>query len=87
MIGRGAFAAAVLVLLAGCAGDPGVAGDRASPKFQADLKTCRASAAEQVRKEDAKRFPRWVVSPFTAPGQRHRAVRACMEGKGYAAAP
>ncbi len=83
--------AAVFVLagfvLAGCAGDPAVIGDRASPKFHADAKACRKSGAAQVYKEDAKRFPVWLASPFTAPGQRRRAVLACMEGKGYAAAP
>lgn len=77
---------AAALLLAGCAGDPAVVGDRAAPKFQADVKACRASGAAQVVKEDAKRFPDWVASPFTGPGQRRRAVRACMEAKGYAAA-
>lgn len=77
---------AAALLLAGCAGDPAVVGDRASPKFQADAKACRKAGAAQVSKEDAKRFPDWLASPFTGPGQRGRAVLACMEGKGYAAA-
>lgn len=82
---RSKLAIAAALLLAGCAGDPAVIGDRASPKFQADLKACRASGDAEVTKADSKRFPDWVVSPFTGPGQRRRAVRACMEGKGYAA--
>ena len=79
--------AALLLLVAGCAGGPGVVGDRAAPKFKADLKACRTSSDQQVTLRDAKTFPGWLASPFTSPGQMHRAVRACMEGKGYAAAP
>lgn len=82
MRGRVTITAAAL-LLAGCAGTPAVVGDRASPKFQADLKACRASSAAEVGKQDAKSFPTWLISPITSPGQVRRAVRACMEAKGY----
>ena len=82
MLGKFAIIAAAL-LLASCAGTPAVVGDRASPKFQADLKACRASSNADVSKQDAKRFPIWLISPFTSPGQVRRAVRACMEAKGY----
>jgi hypothetical protein len=85
---RGITIAAELLLLgalAGCAGGPGVAGDPAPPRFKADLKVCRASSEAQVEKQDGKRFVTWLISPVTSPGQTHRAVRACMEGKGYAA--
>lgn len=82
MLGRFTITAAAL-LLAGCAGTPAVVGDRASPKFQADLKACRASSNAEVGKQDAKRFPTWLASPFTSPGQVRRAVRACMAAKGY----
>ena len=81
----GRFALVTAVLLAGCASDPAVVGDRASPKFQADLKACRKSGAAAVGKQDAKRFIGWLESPFTGPGQRRRAVRDCMEKQGYAA--
>ncbi len=82
MLGRFTITAAVL-LLAGCAGTPAVLGDHSSPKFQADLKACRASSNAEVTKQDAKRFPTWIISPVTSPGQVRRAVRACMEAKGY----
>lgn len=84
---RNTLAIAAVFVLAGCAGSPAVVGDRAAPKFQADVKACRKSGTAQVDKEDAKRFPAWLASPFTGPGQRRRAVLACMESKGYAAAP
>ncbi len=74
---------AAVLLLAGCAGTPAVVGDRDSPKFQADLKACRASSNAKVTEQDAKFFPTWLISPFTSPGQVRRAVRACMEAKGY----
>ena len=81
---RGSFTImAATLLLVGCAGTPAVVGDRASPTFRADLKTCRASSAADVSKQDAKFFPTWLMSPFTSPGQVRRAVRACMEAKGY----
>ena len=76
---------AVVLLLAGCAGTPAVVGDRASPKFRADLKTCRKSSNADVVRQDAKFFPTWLISPVTSPGQVRRAVRACMEAKGYPA--
>ncbi len=82
MLGRFTITAAAL-LLAGCASTPAVVGDRASPKFQADLKACRASGNAEVSNQDAKRFPTWIISPFTSPGQVRRAVRTCMEVKGY----
>jgi hypothetical protein len=73
------------LLLAGCAGSPAVVGDRASPKFRADLKACRATSEAAVTKQDAKFFTTWLKSPFTSPGQVRRAVRACMVAKGYPA--
>jgi hypothetical protein len=85
MMSFGRTVVAATLVLTGCAGDPAVVGDRASPKFQADLKACRESGAAQADKENAKHFPDWLASPFTGPGQRRRAVRACMVGKGYAA--
>lgn len=77
------FAAALL--LAGCAGTPAVVGDRASPKFQADLKACRQTSEANVAKQDAKLFLTWLRSPLAGPGQVRRAVRACMIAKGYPA--
>lgn len=82
---RGTALIATMLLLVGCAGDPDVGGDHASPKFRTDLKACRASSRAQVAKQDARYFLGWLASPVTAPGQVHRTVRACMEGKGYPA--
>ena len=82
---RGTVLVATALLLAACAGDPAVVGDRSSPKFREDLKACRQSSGKQVAYQDAKTFPGWLISPFTGPGEMRRAVRACMEGKGYAA--
>ena len=73
------------LLLAACAGDPAVVGERSSPKFKEDLRACRQSSGKQVAYQDAKTFPGWLASPFTSSGEMRRAVRACMEGKGYAA--
>ena len=82
---RGTSLAVTALLLAACAGDPAVVGDRSSPKFKEDLRTCRQSSGKQVAFQDAKTFPGWLVSPFTSSGEMRRALRACMEGKGYAA--
>ena len=81
---RGTVLVAAALLLAACAGDPAVVGDRSSPKFKEDLKACRQSGGKEVALQNAKTFPGWLVSPFTSPGQTRRAVRSCMEGKGYA---
>ena len=83
MRGRLLVTAAAVLVLAGCAGTPAVVGDRASPKFKADLKACRTSSTAKVDLQNAKFFPTWLISPFTSPGQMRRAVRACMEAKGY----
>lgn len=82
---RGTSLFVTALLLAACAGDPAVLGDRSSPKFKEDMKACRRSSGEQVARQNAKTFPGWIISPFTSSGEMHRAVRACMEGKGYAA--
>lgn len=75
----------LLLLVAGCAYDPPVRGDRASAKYQQDLGACRTATAEQVDRENAKRGPRWVASPVTRPFQLRTGIRACMQAKGYAA--
>lgn len=75
----------ITLLLACCASDPAVVGDRASPQFKADLRGCRHTSDDQVTRDNSKSFPGWLASPFTSPGKMRRAMLACMEGKGYAA--
>ena len=76
---------AIVLLLTACATNPGVVAAQTAPRYRADLKACRASAGHAVYLENAKTFPAWVMSPLTEPGQMHRAMHACMLGRGYAA--
>ena len=73
------------LLVAGCAYDPPVRGDRASAKYRDDLGACRTATAERVDRDNAKRGPSWVVSPVTRPFQLRTGIRACMEAKGHVA--
>jgi hypothetical protein len=78
-------AAAVLVLLAGCASpyDPPLAGDHAAVRYQTDLQRCNKqaqTAADRV----ANATPTSAVSAVFASDQpRRAAVQACMVSRGY----
>jgi hypothetical protein len=72
------------LLLVGCAYDPPLAADRGNPAVQADLRTCREAGDAQGAKEVAKRAYKWFLTPVYLPVEQHRAIRACLQAKGYA---
>jgi hypothetical protein len=77
-----------LVLAVGaCSYDPPIQTDHTAHKYQTDLQTCRDKAAHDVYMKFAGSIWTWIISPITAPSARHRAVRACMQSKGYVIQP
>ena len=77
--------AALLFLagLAACGYRPTAQTDTAAPGYQADLATCRDTAASDVNKRNAKTGLAWLASPVRRWGQIGDATGACMEAKGY----
>ena len=75
---------ALLLGISGCSSyDPPVQGDHTSEKYKTDLKTCRNSSAEAVRRQNADTPWTWIKSPFTGPPEVRAAIRTCMVRKGY----
>jgi hypothetical protein len=77
---------AILLLFSlegGCAYDPPVTGDRASPKFQSDLAECRTAADKAAHHAVISRFLLWITYPVSLPIKERRELRNCMTGKGY----
>lgn len=76
-----------MLAVAGCYGyEPPVAADRAAPQYQADLAACQEESVDAVNKRNAKTGLDWFSSPVRRPFQIRAAIRACVAGKGYAAA-
>jgi hypothetical protein len=81
---RGGAALFGVLALCACAYDPPIAADRGSPAVQADLKACRQAGDAQGAQEVAKRAYKWFLTPVFLPAEQHRAIRACLQAKGYA---
>ena len=72
------------LLLAACAYDPAVQGDRASPAFQKSLRACR-SAAEHAEGRRNGTPGAALVEIFDFHETEHQDVQTCMQARGYAA--
>jgi hypothetical protein len=74
----------LLLGVSGCSSyDPPIHGDHTLEKYQTDLKTCRTSSAETVRRHNAGAPGTWIMSPINGPPEVRAAIRTCMTGKGY----
>jgi hypothetical protein len=79
------IASALLLGLSRCgAYDPPIAGDHATDKYKSDLEACRTSSHHAVYLKNASSPGTWIISPITGPPAVRAAIRACMQGKGYA---
>jgi len=81
--GRGATLGGALLLVAGCAYDPPMAGNHQASKYQADLAECQEIAAKSAHHAVISRGYLFVTYPISLPIKRRIATRECMEGRGY----
>ena len=79
----------IMLALAGCAAsyDPPVAGDRANPKFQADLVRCRTDASKAASRRANATPQSALKAVFDSGNQEHKDLTACMEARGHPAQP
>ena len=75
---------AALLCLSGCASyDPPIEGDRTAEKYQTDLQDCQTYSRKAVYLKNADNIFSWAISPFTGPPAVRRAIRSCLQAKGY----
>ena len=80
---RRAGIVATLLLLAGCAYQPPLAGDHTLVKYKGDLKRCRDQAHVAVVQAAGKTPWTELQSIFWSRKPEHEDVLKCMLGKGY----
>ncbi len=79
------YAAATLMLLAGCASsyDPPMQGDHKAIRYQTDLQRCQKQASA-IASRTANATPQSAVRAIFASDEPERAnLRSCMESRGY----
>ena len=72
------------LLVAACAYDPPVQGDRSSPAFQKSLRACRSAAEHAAGRREGTPGAA-IVQLFDFQETEHHDVQTCMTARGYAA--
>ncbi len=71
-----------VLAIAGCGGYAPRVTDPAG-SYQKDVVACQTDSAAAVDRQNAKTGLTWLISPARRPFQVRRAIRGCLEGKGY----
>ena len=72
-----------MVLLAGCAADPGMRGQQDAARYQADLTACQDSTEAAASQRVKRRVESFVLYYITFPRQWRHDVEDCLAGRGY----
>ncbi len=75
--------AAAALGLAGCAYDPPMQADHASPAYRADLAACQEAGDKEAHRRVMAFGRLFLTYPVSLPVQERIETRKCLEGKGY----